>query len=71
MGVAMIRSFLTAHKRETLFSAIFFFAASLSFGLGYSADQAMNGRPIVIERCPTNAPAAVDDQNGPLRSGPF
>lgn len=49
--MAQIRSFIVLHRREALFAAAVFFTSSLSFGLGYIADQEFNGRPIIIQKC--------------------
>lgn len=57
-GMARIRSFIVLHRREALFAAAVFFTSSLSVGLGYIADQDLNGRPIIIEEC--SAPGARD-----------
>ena len=39
------------YRREMAFCAVLFFAATLCFGLGYEADQKLNGTPIIIEKC--------------------
>ncbi len=46
-----IRGWLYAHGREMVLGVIVFITASLSFGLGYLADQTFNHAPIIIETC--------------------
>jgi hypothetical protein len=56
-----IKAYFISHKREAAFGAIIFFAATLSFGLGYEADRRFNGTPIIIEKCsaPDNGTSMV------------
>jgi hypothetical protein len=49
--VEKIKQYIALHKREVAFGAILFFVASLSFGLGYSANRQFNHTPIIIEKC--------------------
>jgi hypothetical protein len=46
-----LQSYFFRHRQKVAFGAVLFLAASLSFGLGYLADQEFNGRPIIIEKC--------------------
>jgi hypothetical protein len=51
--VEKIKQYISAHKRQAIVGAIIFFVASLSFGLGYTADRQFNHAPIIIEKCAT------------------
>jgi len=49
--VEKIKQYIATYKREVAFGAILFFVASLSFGLGYTANRQFNHAPIIIEKC--------------------
>ncbi|HUC01802.1 MAG TPA: hypothetical protein VMA75_02770 [Candidatus Paceibacterota bacterium] len=46
-----IKKYIALHVREVIFGAILFFAASLSFALGYTANRQFDHAPIIIEKC--------------------
>ncbi len=46
-----VRSWLSAHKKETALAAIVFLVSTLSFGAGYLANREFNHAPIIIEAC--------------------
>jgi hypothetical protein len=49
--VKKFKEHIAKHKREVVFGAIIFFVASLSFGLGFTANRQFDHAPIIIEKC--------------------
>lgn len=47
---SILKIFISVHKREIIFILIIFLVATLSFGLGYLANQELNHSPIIIEK---------------------
>jgi len=47
----MLTEFFKKYRKEVILVIIIFFVASLSFGLGYLANQEYNRTPIIIEQC--------------------
>lgn len=50
--MSTIKEYLRIHKKAFLLSFIIFLVATLSFGLGYLANQEFNPTPIIIQNNP-------------------
>ena len=48
--VEELKEWSRLHRKEIVFTAIIFFVATLSFGLGYLANRELTHAPIIIEK---------------------